>query len=61
KPRRNLPKRPENQAFSVIQGDRHADLDHEINLPSITSTYRWLKGQLWFMVGCGSKRLVKCR
>ncbi|WP_210179347.1 hypothetical protein, partial [Rhizobium sp. WYCCWR10014] len=40
-PSRNLPKRPETQGFPVIQGDRHADLRPEINLPSITSTYRW--------------------
>jgi hypothetical protein len=41
-PRRNLPKRPENWAFPVIQGDRHPDLRGKINLPSITGTYRWL-------------------
>jgi len=42
-PRRNLLKRPENQAFPVIQADRHGDLRPEINLPSISSTYRWWK------------------
>lgn len=30
-PRRNLLKRPENQAFPVIQVDRHSDLRLQIN------------------------------
>ena len=44
-PSRYQPETPENQGFPLIQGARQGDLRVEINLPSITYTYRWLERQ----------------
>ena len=44
-PGRNLPKRPENQGFPVIQGDRQRGFASPVDLPSINACYRWLDAQ----------------